>query len=146
MKKKIMCFVFAMLMLFVAVPAYAISYDAGYLDPVRHYFLTGSLSKTASQEWLRVVDNATESKKIFPDGTTANGYHYSRVTDANGFSLCKRKLVKYSGTASFDAVDMGDYATSKNTIRLRIDNPFYDGNNTTIQLQTKGTFTATKTE
>lgn len=135
--------VFALLLLLVALPAYAISYDGGYSVPVRHYFPTASLSKTSSQGWVQVADNATESKKVFSDGTTANGYHYSRVIDTAENQLCSRKIVTYSGYTTFSAVDLGSNATSVNTIKLRIDNPFYNGDNTTIKLQTKGYFTAT---
>lgn len=152
MKKRILCCIFAVILLVMAVPAFAearsitqAGYSAGKTTPVRHFFTTSNyVTKSSSETWLQVQDrvNASGSYSYFcdKDGKNATeGYHYTYLVDDAGNLISSDYIeITHGSSGSFSKGDM-DRNSSANKIKLRIYNPKYNNGNPTAYMQTKGT-------
>lgn len=131
MKKKIVCFMLAAVMLLIAlpsfadseIPTYSIEYNAGYTTPVRHYFTTTQrFAKPSNKTWKSFTNTPTEVIAINPSNSndTYNTYHKFYAAKNSG-ALADSTVFSYAsagspGTVSASGITNATYA------RLRIVN------------------------
>lgn len=139
MRKKVLCFVAATILLFTAIPSVFADtpqyYHAGYTTPVRHYFTTGN-SLTKGSSWHSIEDYCIET--IFVNSSDTP-YHKTLLFDENGTQIGTEELTVYnSQTEGFNNSTIAS-AQAYAKVKFRIYNPNYvSGGSNFPKMKTKG--------